>query len=96
MSVLGAPAVGLGRPYFAVECEQLVRVTFTEYALGRMVRRDILPEEVMQALDQPPGSHGRGRTPDRREVRMRIGPKTLLVVYQRSGDDYLVINAMWE
>lgn len=71
-------------------------VSFTEYALRRMVMRDILPEEVIQALEQPASRHGRGQMPDRREVRLRVGPKVLLVVYQRSGEDYLVINAMWE
>jgi hypothetical protein len=70
-------------------------VEFTEYALGRMHLRDILEEEVLEALQSPPSRH-RHRKDGRSEVKARIGAKTLLVVYRLQGDDQIIVNAMWE
>jgi hypothetical protein len=68
---------------------------FTDYALMRMNLRDILEEEVRQALAANPAKHTR-RNDGRSEVRERIGSRSLLVVYKTNSEPRLVINAMWE
>lgn len=73
----------------------IMAVEFTDYALDRMHLRDILPEEVIEALRSSPARH-RHRKDGRHEVRARINAKTLLVVYRRQEGDQIVVNAMWE
>ena len=70
-------------------------IEFTDYALMRMHMRDILPEEVVRALESSPSKHRR-RDDGRSEVTERIGERQLLVVYLRFGSKVRVINAMWE
>ncbi len=71
-------------------------VEFTDYALSRMRRRGISIEEVRIALDASSSKH-RHRRDGRAEARERIdGKRTLLVVYRRTPDEIVVINAMWE
>ena len=71
-------------------------VGFTDYALSRMSERDVLVEEVVQALERAPLHHRPGKVEGREEVTLRTGQRVLLVVYRRRGEGYLVINAMWE
>lgn len=70
-------------------------VTFTDYAVMRMKQRDILEDEVRQALAASPSQH-RHRNDGRSEVLTRVARKTLLVVYRRDEGHITVINAMWE
>jgi len=70
-------------------------VEFTDYARMRMHQRDILDEEVVQALESPSGRHT-ARKDDRYEVTRRTGTRSLLVVYRRQASKVIVINAMWE
>jgi hypothetical protein len=60
-----------------------------------MSQRDILEEEVIEAIEASASRH-RLRADNRHEVRERIGRKALLVVYVRRRSQILVINAMWE
>ena len=71
------------------------RVRFTDYALMRMKQRDILVEEVRVVIDRPMSSHKR-RPDGRAEVRWKIGPRNLLVIYRVEASQVLVINAIWE
>ena len=73
-----------------------MEVDFTEYALSRMRMRDILPEEVEEALRYPQSRRRQGKVMGRLEVRYNVGQRTLLVVYRRRRGRILVINAMWE
>jgi hypothetical protein len=70
-------------------------IWFTDYALTRMRDHDILREEAESALRAPRSRH-KHRKDGRSEVRQRFGRRTLLVVYKRSLEELLVINAMWE
>ena len=70
-------------------------VEFTDYARMRMHQRDILDDEVVQALESPAGRHA-PRKDGRYEVTRRMRTRTLLVVYRREGTKAIVINAMWE
>lgn len=70
-------------------------VEYTDYALMRMHMRDVLPEEVVRALEAS-GSKHRNRPDGRSEVSERIGRKQLLVIYLRVGAKIRVINTMWE
>jgi hypothetical protein len=72
-----------------------MEVEFTDYAAMRMHQRDILQDEVQQALASSPSKH-RLRTDGRSEVRERIGRKLLLVIYVKRRDVITVVNAMWE
>jgi hypothetical protein len=72
-----------------------MRIAFTEYAVRRMSQRDILEEEVVEAIEATPSRH-KLRADNRHEVRERFGRRTLLVVYARRRSQILVINAMWE
>jgi hypothetical protein len=71
-------------------------VEFTEYALLRMHQRDILREEVTLVLARR-AQHKR-RKDGRSEVRGRVPGRRnlLLVIYRRTDDTIVVINAMWE
>jgi hypothetical protein len=71
------------------------RVRFTDYAIFKLRRRDILVEEVLLALERPTSAH-RQRRDGRSEVRIRLPKGRLLVVYRRRTNGLLVINAMWE
>jgi hypothetical protein len=71
------------------------QVAFTDYALMRMHRRDIFEDEVRGVLSDARTQHRRRRD-HRSEARLRIGRKTLLVVYRREERTMIVINAMWE
>ena len=73
-----------------------MKITFTDYVIMRMKMRDILEEEVIEALNQPQNKHSKGKIHPRREVRHRISDKTLLVVYRQEQEVFVVINAMWE
>lgn len=75
-----------------------MKTNFTDYAIMRMKMRDILEEEVMEALSQPQSKHSKGKIYPRKEVRHRVSNKTLLVVYGqgREQESVDVINAMWE
>ena len=69
---------------------------FTDYALLRMPQRGISIEEAQIAFAAPSSRH-RHRRDGRSEARERIdGKRTLLVVYRRTADEIVVINAMWE
>ena len=70
-------------------------VEFTSYALRRMRRRDVLEEEVLRALESPASQH-KIRKDGRSEVRLRVRPKLLLVVYRRDPQRLTVINVIWE
>lgn len=71
-------------------------LAFTDYALLRMRQRGISLDEVRIAFDAPSSRH-RHRKDGRSEARERIdGKRTLLVVYRRTPDEIVVINAMWE
>jgi hypothetical protein len=72
-----------------------MKLAFTDYCLMRMRQRDVLEDEVRQAIDASASKH-RARLDGRREVVERIGSKLLKVVYRRDGDLTIVINAMWE
>jgi hypothetical protein len=61
----------------------------------RMRQRDVLEEEVQQALNASPSRHS-SRQDGRREVLERIGNKLLKVIYRREVDALIVINVMWE
>jgi len=58
--------------------------------------RDILEEEVIEALSQPQSKHSKGKIYPRKEVRHRFSNKTLLVIYKQEQESVEVINAMWE
>lgn len=75
-----------------------MKIRFTDYAIMRMKMRDILEEEVLEALCQSQSKHSKGKIYPRREVWHRFGNKTLLVVYRqgREQESIEVINAMWE
>jgi hypothetical protein len=60
-----------------------------------MHQRDILEEEVREALGRPASAHRR-RPDGRSEVRARLPKGLLLVVYVRQKATLVVINAMWE
>jgi hypothetical protein len=60
-----------------------------------MRQRDVLEEEVQQALNASPSRH-RSHQDGRREVLERIGNKLLKVIYRREVDALIVINVMWE
>ncbi len=71
-------------------------VVFTEYALLRMRQRGISAEGVRLGLDARSSRHT-FRKDARAEARTRIdGKRTLLVVYRRTADAIVVINAMWK
>lgn len=72
-----------------------MKLEFTDYCLMRMRQRDVLEEEVKQALDAAASKH-RSRSDARREVVERIGSKKLKVIYRRDGEVTIVINTMWE
>ncbi len=76
--------------------EAALLVEFTEYALRRMLMRDILREEVIAALQLPSSRHRPGKVPGRREVSYQVRQRMLLVVYRRRSARFIVINAMWE
>ena len=71
------------------------KARFSEYALLRMHRRDILEDEVLAVLERPSSAH-RHRPDGRSEVRGKLPKGRLLVVYRRHKRYLLVINAMWE
>ena len=72
-----------------------MNVNFTDYAVMRMRQRDVLEDEVHQALLAPASQH-RHRDDGRSEVLTRISRKMLLVVYRRHIEGLTVINVMWE
>lgn len=57
--------------------------------------RDILENEVLEALKQPMSKHRKGKIHPRMEVHHRIGVKTLIVVYKKQKNITVIINAMW-
>lgn len=73
-----------------------MKVVFTDYALMRMKMRDVLEEEVVEALKQQRSKHKKGKQFSRMEVRHKTGDRTLLVIYKRQNRKMIVINAMWE
>jgi hypothetical protein len=70
-------------------------VRYTEHASLRMRDHDILDEEVELTLQAPSSRHKR-RKDGRVEARQRINKRTLLVIYERSANEILIISAMWE
>jgi hypothetical protein len=70
-------------------------MVFIDYALMKMHRRDIDEHEVRDLLGDERAQH-RHRKDGRSEARLRIGRRTLLVVYRREEQTLIVINAMWE
>ncbi len=73
-----------------------MKIRFTDYAIMRMKMRDILEEEVIEALGQPQSKHSKGKIHPRKEVRHHFGNKTLLIVYKLEQEAIEVINAIWE
>jgi hypothetical protein len=70
-----------------------VRVAFTDYALWKMRKRDVLEEEVIRVLARPQSAH-RHRKDGRSDVRGPIHGGQLLVVYRQRRHDLLVITVM--
>jgi len=89
-AVVSLPHTGYDNAVIARE-----RIDFSEYATLRMHQRDILEDEVLDALAAVM-SRPRNRPDRRSEVRHRTGGRVLLVIYRRERTRVLVINAMWE
>jgi Domain of unknown function (DUF4258) len=62
-----------------------------------MTQRDLDHNDVMQILEEPPSSHGSGKTPGRREVSGNIARRKIRVVYEEIDRDiFKVITAYQE
>ena len=76
----------------------MIWIRFEDYALRRMRQRNITEQEVREALEAPASKHWFNRKHGRMNVKRRlpISGRTILVSYERRGDETVVVNAMEE
>lgn len=72
-------------------------IIITPYCHERMTQRDLDDSDVLQILEQPPSSHGAGKTAGRREVWGNIDRRKIRLVYEQLDREiFKVITAYQE